>query len=163
MVLLFQFTLQQFYIYSSSSVFPKMSSPADHQTFSSPRESSPSMVINSFISSTPGNPVQYMYRGTYNKQNMLSSWRSSVWEISGVQVSWDSWSSYVVAILLIFIESFHNSTTGVPDFFLIDWLYVSAFVWCMSETFSLLPQKTLAYCNALCILWFCFLCFEGLV
>jgi hypothetical protein len=40
---------------------------------------------------------------------------SSVSEISGVQVSWDCWSSYEVA-LLSFFQPFPNSTTGVPDF-----------------------------------------------
>jgi hypothetical protein len=35
---------------------------------------------------------------------MLSVWWSSVWEISGVQINWDCWSSYRIAILLSFFQ-----------------------------------------------------------
>jgi hypothetical protein len=38
----------------------------------------------------------------------------SVWEISGVQVSWDCWSSYGVTHILSFFQAFPNSSTRVP-------------------------------------------------
>ena len=47
---------------------------------------------------------------------MLPGWWSSVWEILGVQVNWDCWSSYRVALLLIFFQLFPYSTTGVCSF-----------------------------------------------
>jgi hypothetical protein len=47
---------------------------------------------------------------------MLSGWWLSVWEILGVQVSWDCWSSYRVALLLSFFQLFPNSTTVVTSF-----------------------------------------------
>jgi hypothetical protein len=48
---------------------------------------------------------------------MLPGWWISVWEISKVQVSWDCWSSYrVAALLLSFFQLFPNSTTGVSSF-----------------------------------------------
>jgi hypothetical protein len=46
---------------------------------------------------------------------MLPVWWPSVWEIR-VQVNWDWWSSYRVALLLSFLQSFPNSTTGVSCF-----------------------------------------------
>jgi hypothetical protein len=33
---------------------------------------------------------------------LLSVWWSSVWEISGVQINWDCWSSYRITLLLSF-------------------------------------------------------------
>jgi hypothetical protein len=48
---------------------------------------------------------------------MLPGWWSSVWEISGVQVNWDGWSSYQVAHLLRFFQPFPNLATGVSSFF----------------------------------------------
>jgi hypothetical protein len=48
---------------------------------------------------------------------MLPRWWSNVWEISGVQVNWDCWSSYRVTFLLLsFFQPFPNSTTGVRSF-----------------------------------------------
>jgi hypothetical protein len=46
---------------------------------------------------------------------MLSVWWSSVWEISGVQINWDCWSFYRIALLSFFQPSL-NSTTGVSSF-----------------------------------------------
>jgi hypothetical protein len=43
----------------------------------------------------------------------LSGWWSNVSEISGVQFSWDCWSSYRVSLPLSFFQFFPNSTTGV--------------------------------------------------
>jgi hypothetical protein len=47
---------------------------------------------------------------------MLPGGWFSIWQISGVQVSWDCWSSYGVALLLSFFQPFPNSTTGVTGF-----------------------------------------------
>jgi hypothetical protein len=47
---------------------------------------------------------------------MLPGWWLGVWEISWVWVNWDCWSSYGIALLLSFFQSFSNSTTGVPNF-----------------------------------------------
>jgi hypothetical protein len=56
------------------------------------------------------------YVGGFGPASMLSGWWLSVWEISGVQVSWDCWYSYGSALLLSFFQLFPNSTTGVPNF-----------------------------------------------
>jgi hypothetical protein len=50
---------------------------------------------------------------------MLPSWWLSVWELSGVQVNWDCWSSYRVTFLLSFFQLFPNSITGVTSFCLL--------------------------------------------
>jgi hypothetical protein len=47
---------------------------------------------------------------------MLPGWWSSVWEISGVQLNWNCWSSYRVALLLSFFQFPPNSTTGISSF-----------------------------------------------
>jgi hypothetical protein len=46
---------------------------------------------------------------------MLSVRWSSVWEISGVQINWDCWSSYRITFLSFF-QLFPSSTTGVNCF-----------------------------------------------
>lgn len=46
---------------------------------------------------------------------MLPGWWLRVWEILGIQVCWDCWSSHGVALLLNLFQTFPNSTTGVPD------------------------------------------------
>jgi hypothetical protein len=61
-------------------------------------------------------PVLYMCQGTRISWCMLPGWQLRVWEMSGVQVSWDCWSSYGVCLLLSFFQSFSMSTTRVPDF-----------------------------------------------
>jgi hypothetical protein len=57
--------------------------------------------------------VLYMCWGHHISWCMLPGWCSSIWEISGVQVNWDFWSSYRVSLLLGFFQPFPNSTTGV--------------------------------------------------
>jgi hypothetical protein len=57
----------------------------------------------------------YMCLGPHISCCMLAGWWLSVWEISGVQVSWNCWSSYWVS-LLSFFQFFLNSTIGVPGF-----------------------------------------------
>jgi hypothetical protein len=48
--------------------------------------------------------------------DVLFIWWSGVWEISGVQINWECWSSYRVALFLSFFQSFPNLTTGVSSF-----------------------------------------------
>jgi hypothetical protein len=64
----------------------------------------------------PSSPVLYTCQGPHINWCMLPGWWSSVWEISGVQVNWDCWSSYRVTLLLTFFQLFPNSTTGVCSF-----------------------------------------------
>jgi hypothetical protein len=47
---------------------------------------------------------------------MLPGWWSCFWEILEVQVSWDWWSSYRVALLLTFFQFSPNSTTVITSF-----------------------------------------------
>jgi hypothetical protein len=56
-----------------------------------------------------------MCRGPQTSSCMWPGWLS-VWEISGVWVSWDCWSFYGVTLLLNFFQPFPNSTIGVPNF-----------------------------------------------
>ena len=51
--------------------------------------------------------------GPWVSYYMLPCWWPIVWEISGVQVSWDCWSSYQV-VLLIYFQPLPNSTTEIP-------------------------------------------------
>jgi hypothetical protein len=47
---------------------------------------------------------------------MLPGWWLSVRGISGIQISWDSWSFYWAAFILGFFQLFPNSTTGISSF-----------------------------------------------
>jgi hypothetical protein len=54
---------------------------------------------------------------THISRCMLPGWWTSVWEISGIRVSWNCLSSYRVTFLLhSFFQLFPNSTTGVSCF-----------------------------------------------
>jgi hypothetical protein len=64
----------------------------------------------------PGNPLLYVCWGLHISWCMLPGWWSSIWEILGVQVNWDCWSSYRDALLLSFFQFSPNSTTGVSSF-----------------------------------------------
>jgi hypothetical protein len=64
---------------------------------------------------SPGNPLLYVCWVPHISWCMLLGWWSSVWEISGVQVNWDCWSTYRVALLLSLFQLFPNSTTGVSS------------------------------------------------
>jgi hypothetical protein len=55
--------------------------------------------------------------GPHIRWCMLPGWWSSVWEISGVQVNWDCWSSYRDALLVSFFQLFPNSTTGFSNLY----------------------------------------------
>jgi hypothetical protein len=63
----------------------------------------------------PSSPLLYMCWGPHISWCMLPNWWSSVWEISGVQVNWDCWSSYKVTLLLSCFQHFPNSITGVSS------------------------------------------------
>jgi hypothetical protein len=52
----------------------------------------------------PGSLLLYMCWGPHISRCMLPGWCFSVWEISGVQVNWDLWSSYRVVLLLSFLQ-----------------------------------------------------------
>jgi hypothetical protein len=49
-------------------------------------------------------PLLYLCWRPHISWCMLSVWWSSVWEISGVQVNWDCWSSCRIALLLTFFQ-----------------------------------------------------------
>ena len=51
-----------------------------------------------------GSPLLYMNGGTHISWCMLSVWCSSVWEISAVQINWDSWSFCKVAFPLSYFQ-----------------------------------------------------------
>ena len=51
-----------------------------------------------------GSPLLYMNWGTHISWCMLSVWCSSVWEISAVQINWDSWSFCKVAFPLSYFQ-----------------------------------------------------------
>jgi hypothetical protein len=71
----------------------------------------------------PDSPLLYMWQNPDISCCMLPGWWLSVWEISGVQVSWDCWSSYGAALLFSFFQLCPNST-GVPRLLFIGWLYL---------------------------------------
>jgi hypothetical protein len=54
--------------------------------------------------------------GSSYKLVLLPGWWLNVWESSGIQVSWDCWSSYANTLLLSFFQPFPSSTTRVPCF-----------------------------------------------
>jgi hypothetical protein len=54
----------------------------------------------SLTEARPGSPLLYMCQGSLTIYRMLPDWCLSVWEISGVWVGWDWWSSYGVTLLL---------------------------------------------------------------
>ena len=74
------------------------------------------LVALSHTEARPSNPLLYMCWEPLTSSFMLSGWCLSVWEISWVQVSWNCWSSYMVALLLRSFQPFPNSTTGITDF-----------------------------------------------
>jgi len=79
---------------------------------------------SSLTDSRSGSPLLYMCWGLHISWGMLPGWWLSVWELSGVQVSWDCWSSYRVTPLFSFFQLFPNSTTGVISFCpLVGWLF----------------------------------------
>jgi hypothetical protein len=59
---------------------------------------------SSLTESRPGSLLLYMCWGPHISRWMLLGWWLSVWEILGVQVSWDSWSSHRFTLLLSFLQ-----------------------------------------------------------
>jgi hypothetical protein len=58
-------------------------------------------------------PLLYVYVLGASYQLAYAAWLcSSIWEILGVQVNWDCWSSYRVPLLLSFFQLSPNSTTA---------------------------------------------------
>lgn len=51
-----------------------------------------------------GSPLLYMNWGTHISWCMLCVWCSSVWEISAVQINWDSWSFCKIAFPLSYFQ-----------------------------------------------------------
>jgi hypothetical protein len=49
---------------------------------------------SSLTDTKPSSPLLYMCWGPHISGCMLPGWWSIVWEISGVQINWDCWSSY---------------------------------------------------------------------
>ena len=68
-----------------------------------------------FSEPRPGGLLLYMCWGPRISWCMLPGWWSNVWEISGVQVTWDCWPPYRVTLLSFFLL-FPNSTTVVSCF-----------------------------------------------
>ena len=52
----------------------------------------------------PSSPLLYVCWEPHISWCMLPVWWSSVWEISGVQINWDWWSSYKIALFLSFFQ-----------------------------------------------------------
>ena len=71
---------------------------------------------SSLTESKPRSPLLYTCCGPHISWYMLTCWWLRVWEISGVQVSWDCWSCYKVTLLLNFFQLYPNSTTGFSSF-----------------------------------------------
>ena len=85
-----------------------------------------------------------MYWGPHISWCMQLVWWSSAWETSGVQVNWDCWSSYKVALLLSFFQLFPNSATGLSCFCPLVWckylhLTLSAACWVFRSAVMLGP------------------------
>jgi hypothetical protein len=73
----------------------------------------PFLLLMSFFSHlipdqvpSSSSPLLYMCWGLHISWCMLSAWWPSVWQISGIHVNWDCWSSYRVAFLLSFFHPF---------------------------------------------------------
>jgi hypothetical protein len=75
----------------------------------------------------PGRPLVYICWRPHISWCMLPVWWSSVWEISGIQINWDCWYSYRVALLLSFTQPLPNSTTGVSAS--VHWLGANICIW----------------------------------
>ena len=62
-----------------------------------------------------GSPLLHVYL-PQTSLCMLPGWWLGLWVFPGVQVSWDCWSSYGVALPFSFFNPSPNSTVGVPNF-----------------------------------------------
>ena len=61
--------------------------------------------VSSLNEHRPGSPLLYMCWRHHISWCMLSVWWSSVWEILGVQINWDYWSSNRIALLFSFFQT----------------------------------------------------------
>jgi len=73
----------------------------------------------SLTESSPGVFCCICLGGPHISWCMLPGWWLSVWEILGIQDSWDCWSSFRITLLLSFFQLFGNSTTGISSFYLL--------------------------------------------
>jgi hypothetical protein len=101
--------------------------------------------VSSLTWPRPGSsPLLYMCWGPHISWYMLHDCWSNDWEISGVQVNWDYWSSYRAALLLSFFQLFPNSTTEVSSFCPLVWyrylhLTLSAAGWVFQKAVMIDP------------------------
>jgi hypothetical protein len=90
----------------------------------------------------------YVCSGPHISWCVLSVWWSSVWEVSGVWINWDCWSSYRITLLLNF---FQPSTTAVSCFCpLVEWRYLhltlSDACWVFQKTVMISPFVWALHC-----------------
>ena len=58
-----------------------------------------------------------VYVSRASNQLKYTAWLvSSIWQISGIQFSWDYWSSYWVSLIISFFQPFSNSTAALLEF-----------------------------------------------
>jgi hypothetical protein len=82
------------------------SHPPPHLTSKLPGASSLLRVgASSLNEHRPRHPLLCVCRSPHIRWYMQSVWWSSVWEILGVQINWDCWSSCRIALLLSFFQS----------------------------------------------------------
>jgi hypothetical protein len=84
-----------------------INAPIPHPTWSSNSLGPPAswrLGGSSLNEHRPGSPLLYVCWGPHISWCMLSVWWSSVWEILGVQINWDCWSSCRIALLLRFFQ-----------------------------------------------------------
>ena len=70
---------------------------------------------SSLTESRPGSPLLHLCWGPHISLCMLPGWWLSAWEIPGLQVNWDCWSSCRVTLLFSIFQVFANSTSGVTS------------------------------------------------
>jgi hypothetical protein len=64
----------------------------------------------------PGSPLLHMCQEPQTSLCVLPVCWLSLLEIPGFWISWDCWSSYVVALPFSFFKPSPNSTIGIPDY-----------------------------------------------
>jgi len=101
----------------------KRMSPPDFHPTSPPHslgpQESPGLGVSYLIVSTV-----YVFGTSYKL--VYAAWLlTQFWEIPGVQVVWDCWSSFRITPLLSFFQLSPNSTTGVTNFCpFVGWKYL---------------------------------------
>jgi hypothetical protein len=74
----------------------------------------------------PSIPLLYMCWGPHISWCMLSVWWSSVWEILRIQVNWNCWYSYRVALLSFFQLSLIQQQESAAS---VHWLGANICIW----------------------------------